>query len=362
MPLNRVKSPNKSAIIIGVTGQDGSYLSEYLLDQGYYVMGVKRRSSTDTLGRLMNVISNPHFKLVEGDITDYASMSGIFTQATELYGGAPHEVYNLAAQSHVGTSFNQPLATWDSTAQGVLNVLEVMRQGHYLGTTRFYQASTSEMFGDNFELQEDGSMIQTEETALSPCSPYGVAKTAAHQAVQVYREAYGLFGCCGILFNHESPRRGENFVTRKISLYVANLAAELQWRRSVTHDLPPPAKLGLGNLAAARDWGHAKDYVRAMHMMLQHDKADDYIVATGEAHTVKEFCAQAFGGIGQNYEDWVYADPQFMRPYEVPYLQGRPDKIKTILGWEPQVTFLELVDDMVTADIDAVRGSCCCQE
>lgn len=351
MPLNRVKSPNKSAIIIGVTGQDGSYLSELLLEEGYGVMGVKRRSSTDTSVRLTSVVDNPNFHLVEGDITDYASMSGVFMQAENTFGGAPHEVYNLAAQSHVGSSFNQPLATWDSTANGVINILEVMRQCHYLGSTRFYQASTSEMFGDRYR-SDMGRMVQDESVEFNPRSPYAVAKVAAHNAVNLYRDAYQLFGSCGILFNHESPRRGEEFVTRKISLYVARLYQELRWRRAAGNDLPPPKKLQLGNLDAKRDWGHARDYVRAMWMMLQQDTPDDFVIATGEAHSVREFCDYAFQCVGLKYNDWVEVNPDFIRPAEVPHLQGIADHARDTLGWEPQVTFRELVEDMVRSDLD----------
>jgi len=370
MSLNRVKSPSKSAIIIGVTGQDGSYLSELLLSQGYSVMGVKRRSSTDTSGRLTEVMHNLNFHLVEGDITDYASMSGVFIQAETAFAGAPHEVYNLAAQSHVASSFNQPLATWDSTAKGVINILEIMRQSHYIGSTRFYQASTSEMFGDRWEWNHntlDNSldweirktapqMIQHEGVEFNPRSPYAIAKVAAHQAVNLYRDAYGLFGSCGILFNHESPRRGAEFVTRKISLYVARLYHELKMHQSVGNGLPPPAKLQLGNLDAKRDWGHARDYVRAMWLMLQQDEPDDFVVATGESHSVGEFCEAAFNRAGLDYKDWVEVNSDFIRPSEVPHLQGVATKAKETLGWEPQVTFCELVEDMVRSDIIMVGG------
>lgn len=346
-----IKSPNKSAVIMGVTGQDGSYLSEFLLAEGYEVVGVKRRSSTDTTIRLAGILDNKKFHLIEGDITDYASVSGVFTQAHSIFGGAPHEFYNLAAQSHVGTSFKQPLATWDSTALGVLNILEVMRQHDYIPTTHFYQASTSEMFGDNYEEQKIGTTIQkvqTENTPFNPRSPYAVAKVAAHQAVNLYRDAYGLFGCCGVLFNHESPQRGENFVTRKITMYVAQLhAAQIRGET-----LP---KLRLGNLDAYRDWGHAADYVRSMHMMLNHTVSDDYIIATGESHSVRDLCKCAFDYIGCDYNYWVVVDPEFFRPSEVPHLHGIADKAKIILGWEPQITFKELVQDMVDADIDAIR-------
>jgi len=358
-----VKSPNKSAIIIGVTGQDGSYLSELLLSEGYGVMGVKRRSSTDNSVRLTGVMNDPNFHLVEGDITDYASLSGVFFQATQVFGGAPHEVYNLAAQSHVGSSFNQPLATWDSTANGVINLLEVMRQDQYIGSTRLYQASTSEMFGDNFQERllnrdivigggpcpQEYEKVQHELTSFNPRSPYAVAKVAAHNAVNLYRDAYGLFGSCGILFNHESPRRGEEFVTRKISLYVARLHAA---RRGF--DGVEMSKLQLGNLDAKRDWGHARDYVRAMWMMLQQDTPDDFVVATGESHSVREFCEAAFNCVHLDYKDWVEVNPDFVRPSEVPHLQGVATKANQQLGWEPQVTFGELVEDMVRADIALV--------
>lgn len=355
---NLTRSPSKSAIVIGVTGQDGAYLSRHLLNSGYVVIGVKRRSSISNTERIDN-IDNPDFHVCEGDVSDYSSMSGVFRRATATLGGAPHEVYNLAAQSHVGTSFDQPLATWDSTAQGVLNILEIIRQEGYVEATRFYQASTSEMFGDNYRIvgeqcspphpdQATGMrMVQDETVQFNPRSPYAIAKTAAHQAVGLYRDAYGVFGCCGILFNHESPMRGENFVTRKITMYVAKLYHALQL------DMEPD-KLALGNMASSRDWGHAEDYVRAMHMMLQHHVPDDYIVATGRTHSVKDFCKAAFGYIGVDYEKWVTTDPRFMRPAEVPHLCGVSDKAQNVLGWKPKYTFEQLVQEMVQADIEAM--------
>jgi len=378
---------NKSAIIIGVTGQDGSYLSELLLAEGYKVLGVKRRSSTDTTERLAGVMDNARFRLMEGDITDYASMSGVLTWATQHFGSPPDEIYNLAAQSHVGTSFQQPLATWDSTAMGVLNLLEAIRQNGYIDTTRFYQASTSEMFGDNYHSitrrvgplmigggpqKTETIMFQDESVPLNPRSPYAIAKVAAHQAVNLYRDAYGLFGCCGILFNHESPRRGENFVTRKITKWVAEFQ---QWiskvgassykdfscnavQYKIYCDMDSFPKLRLGNLDASRDWGHAKDYVRAMHMMLQHDTPDDYVVATGKSHSVRDFCECAFSVFDHmklDYKDYIYVDPEFIRPAEVPHLQGKTDKIQNVLGWEPQIAFNQLVTDMVTADIAQLK-------
>jgi GDPmannose 4,6-dehydratase len=357
-------------------------LSEYLYKEGYNVIGVKRRSSTDTTERLRPFIAGKTgdrtFNLFEGDITDYASMSGVFQQATDAFKGAPHEVYNLAAQSHVGTSFSQPLATWDSTANGVLNVLEVMRQGGYIETTRFYQASTSEMFGDNYvAVPRDGPglLIQDESVSFNPRSPYAVAKVAAHNAVNLYRDAYGLFGCCGILFNHESPRRGENFVTRKITKWVAGF---YQWCQKYNvvpsslviseHEVYIPGrvdisqgfqypKLKLGNLSASRDWGHAQDYVRSMHMMLQQQKPDDYVIATGEAHSVAEFCEAAFKYIGiTDWQKFVEIDSAFIRPAEVPHLQGVATKAHNVLGWSPQVTFTELVEDMMRNDLEIARN------
>jgi len=348
------RSPYKSALIIGVTGQDGSYLAEYLLDAGYSVMGVKRRSSIDTTARIKEAMNNPYFYVVEGDITDYSSMVGVLSQASGTFHGVPYEVYNLAAQSHVGTSFQQPLATWDSTAKGVLNILEAMRQGGYIPLTRFYQASTSEMFGDNFKeangralceelAQPKVDLIQDETVAFHPRSPYAVAKVAAHQAVGLYRDAYGLHGSCGILFNHESPRRGENFVTRKISMYVAKLALCLSKGL-------PCEKLGLGNMDARRDWGHAQDYVRAMYLMLQCSDPGDYVIATGEDRSVAEFCESAFSYAGLDYREWVTIDKSCLRPAEVPHLHGCANLAREKLGWTPTITFDNLVKDMVDAD------------
>jgi GDPmannose 4,6-dehydratase len=282
-------------------------------------------------------------------------MVNVLSQASGIFHGTPHEVYNLAAQSHVGTSFKQPLATWDMTAKGVLNILEAIRQGGYIPHTRFYQASTSEMYGDNYKIVEGRSLcdelaqpqvqlVQDETVAFAPRSPYAIAKTAAHQAVGLYRDAYELHGSCGILFNHESPRRGENFVTRKISRYVGRLAVA---KECGDKNFGP---LKLGNLAARRDWGHAKDYVAAMHLMLQQDMPGDYIVATGEDHSVKDFCQAAFSHVALNYEDYVEVDPSCMRPAEVPHLHGCADLAREKLGWRPTKTFDQLVRDMVEAD------------
>lgn len=348
---------SKNAIVFGVTGQDGSYLSEYLLSQGYEVVGVKRRSSTNTMERLQGVLQNKNFHLLVGDITDYASVSGVFSTSKAVFENEPQEVYNLAAQSHVGESFKQPLATFDIDTIGVLNILEVIRRDYI--DTKFYQASTSEMFGDKFKLCSVGcqkqncdilqtEMTQDETVQFGPRSPYAVAKVAAHQMVKLYRDSYGIFSCCGILFNHESPRRGEDFVTRKISLYVAKLKHSLDKGKNM-------GKLKLGNLEAKRDWGHAKDYVKAMHKMLQHSRPDDFVVATGESHSVREFCEAAFSYIGEDYNKWVEIDEQFIRPAEVPHLQGVSDKIKNTIGWKPEILFEDLVKEMVKADIEALN-------
>jgi GDPmannose 4,6-dehydratase len=334
-----------NALIFGITGQDGSYLAEYLLELGYRVIGVVRRSSVDTLSRLpSNVINHPDFRLVEGDLTDHVSIAYAMRLAEEHWDDLPHEIYNLAAQSHVGTSFTQPHFTWDVNAQGVLRILDVMRERHYIANgTKFYQASTSEMFGKNC-LDYDGIKYQDETVAFVPCSPYAIAKLAAHNAVHMYRDTHGLKGWCGILFNHESPRRGLKFVTRKITNYVAHLYHARQAGKTIN-------KLQLGNLDAVRDWGHAKDYVRAMHLMLQSDKPTDYIVATGESHSVREFCQVAFSHIGLNYKDYVEVNSCYLRPSEVPHLCGSPLRIQNSLGWKRTISFHELVVDMIEADL-----------
>lgn len=334
-----------NALIFGITGQDGSYLAEHLLERNYGVVGVVRRSSVDTLTRLPHhVINHPSFHLVEGDIIDYVSVLSAMKSAEEHWNDWPHEVYNLAAQSHVATSFTQPQFTWQVNAQGVLNILEVMRARHYITHgTKFYQASTSEMFGKNYHTWR-GVKYQDESVPFAPCSPYAIAKVAAHHAVSMYRDAYGLQGWCGILFNHESPRRGLNFVTRKITHYVASLSHALEQDTCIP-------KLQLGNLEAMRDWGHAKDYVQAMHLMLQSDEPYDYVVATGESHSVREFCEVAFAHVGLNYQDHIEVNPDCLRPSEVPHLCGSPTKIQNYLGWTRSVDFKSLVIDMVEADL-----------
>ncbi len=317
----------KRALITGITGQDGSYLAELLLEKGYDVHGVVRRSSTENFERIK------HFQdkvtLIQADLTDQVS-------AIEAVGDVqPHEVYNLAAQSFVPTSWKQPILTGDVTALGVTRILEAIRvidKG-----IRFYQASSSEMYGQVRETP------QTENTPFHPRSPYGVAKVYGHWITVNYRESYNMYAVSGILFNHESPRRGLEFVTRKITHGVARIKLGLD------------AELRLGNLEAKRDWGYARDYVNAMWLMLQQPEADDYVVSSNETHTVREFCDIAFGHVGLNYEDYVVVDPKFYRPAEVELLLGDSTHARTNLGWEPEVDFAGLVKLMVDADLDYVK-------
>ena len=331
---------NKVAIVTGATGQDGSYISELLLDKGYTVVALRRRSSSEKgLERIQHLLNNDNFKLVEADITD----SGCVNNLIQEY--KPSEIYNLAAQSHVGTSFKQPSYTSQVNLQGPINFLEAIRL--LSPSTKFYQASTSEMFGKNYEQMGD-TKYQRETTAFVPQSPYAVAKLAAHEMVRIYRDSYGLFACCGILFNHESERRGENFVTRKITKWIGEFVASGQ-----DEDFPA---LRLGNLDAHRDWGHAQDYVEAMYMMLQQDEPEDYVIATSETHSVREFLTEAFNEIGiTNFEPYVVIDPEFYRPCEVDWLLGHTGKARDQLGWRPKVSFQELVQRMVRSDIDAAR-------
>ena len=331
---------NKIAIVTGATGQDGSYLSELLLDKGYTVVGLRRRSSSEKgLERIQHLLNNDNFKLVEADITDSGCVNNLIAEYM------PHEVYNLAAQSHVGTSFKQPSYTSQVNLQGPINFLESIRL--LSPSTKFYQASTSEMFGKNYE-EFAGTKYQKETTPFVPQSPYAVAKLAAHEMVRIYRDSYGLFACCGILFNHESERRGENFVTRKITKWIGEFVASGQ-----DEDFPA---LRLGNLDAHRDWGHAQDYVDAMYLMLQQDEPEDYVIATSETHSVREFLTEAFNEIGiPNFEPHVVIDPEFYRPCEVDWLLGHTGKARQQLGWRPKVSFPELVQRMVRSDIDAAR-------
>ncbi len=320
----------KKAFITGINGQDGSYLTELLLEKGYEVHGIFRRSSVPNTQRIDHLLPKHEKSLTLhfGDLLDTSSL-------LQLLGDIqPDEVYNLGAQSEVGVSFKNPQFTAESTALGTLNILEAIRQSKI--RTRFYQASSSEMFGMAQEVP------QKETTPFHPRSPYGVSKVFAFWMTVNYREAYKLFGSNGILFNHESPRRGETFVTRKITLALARIKAGLQ------------DKLYLGNLNSRRDWGYAKDYVEAMWLMLQQDKPDDFVVSTGETHSIKEFLEEAFGYLGMDYQKYVEIDPKFMRPAEVDLLLGDCSKAKKILGWKHSVDFKGLVRLMVDSDLKLV--------
>tara|TARA_B100000029_G_scaffold311718_1_gene304273 strand:+ start:406 stop:1431 length:1026 start_codon:yes stop_codon:yes gene_type:complete len=333
----------KKAVVFGITGQDGSYLAELLLDKNYDVVGVTRRVSTGNTGRIAHLMDCPRLSLVEGDLTDYSSILRIIEEYQ------PQEVYNLAAMSHVGTSFDQPLLSFDVTGKGCLNILEVLRE--HSPFTRFYQASSSEMFGDALT-QRGGDKFQDENTLFRPQSPYAIAKLAAHHATRLYRQSYNLHASCGILFNHESERRGGRFVTKKITKYIAQLYTHFE----KGGDQESAPLLYLGNLDAKRDWGHAEDYVRAMWLMLQEDKPDDYVIATGETHSVRDFLKASFETIGiDDYTTFVRQDPRFMRPSEVPYLKGNYSKAKVVLGWNPQVSFSDLVSRMVDYDIKQIK-------
>lgn len=317
------------AIITGVTGQDGSHLSDLLLSKGYDVIGIVRRSSSDNTGRVAHLSNNNKFKLVEGDVTDISSLINIFKNNPQV-----DEVYNLAAQSHVATSFKQPAHTWDVTGKGCLNMLQALVDTEL--NAKFYQASSSEMFGSSFDRDRNGVKYQNENTKLMPNSPYAIAKTAAHHAVRIYRDAYDIHASSGILFNHEGPRRGSNFVTQKIIHWIREFVKQYK-----SKDFP---KLRLGNLDASRDWGYAGDYVEAMWLMLQQDKPDDYVICTGETHTIREFLEIAFKQIDiDNWEDWVVIDPEFYRPSEVPYLKGDCSKAIKKLGWRPKYNLEGLV-------------------
>ena len=326
------------ALITGITGQDGSYLAECLLARGYEVHGLIRRSSTFGTQRIDHLYrdvheSGPALVLHYGDMTDAAGLSRLLRETD------PSEVYNLAAQSHVRVSFDQPTYTADVTALGTLRLLEAVRdhQDATGRTIRFYQASSSEMFGKAVETP------QSESTPFRPRSPYGVAKLYAHWITVNYRESYGLHASCGILFNHESPRRGETFVTRKITRAAARIKLGLQ------------RKLYLGNLDARRDWGFAGDYVEAMWLMLRQDTPDDYVVSTDETHTVREFCEKAFGRLGLDYRDFVEIDPRYFRPAEVDLLLGCSAKARGVLGWKPRVSFDDLLAMMVESDLELAR-------
>jgi GDPmannose 4,6-dehydratase len=325
----------KHALITGITGQDGSYLAEYLLGKPDYVVhGLVRRSSTLNRSRIDHISANPdyrdRFHLYYADLADASSLSLLMEQVR------PDEVYNLGAQSHVRVSFDQPMYTADVVGLGALRLLEAVRQLHRSQPVKFYQASSSEMFGS-------APPPQSLDTPFHPRSPYACAKLYAHWQTVNYREAYGLFACSGILFNHESPRRGESFVTRKITLGATRIKEGLQ------------KKLVMGNLDAQRDWGFAGDYVRAMWMMLQQEQPDDYIVATGQTYSVRQFLEWTFGMLDLDYNDFVEFDPRYTRPSEVDVLLGDPTKARQKLGWEPEVDIHGLIRMMVEHDLELAR-------
>lgn|SRR5574343_1837151 len=339
-------------LITGITGQDGSYLAELLLEQGYEVFGIIRRSSTNSKERIKHILDK--ISLLEGDITDPGF---VYKTVLEI---KPDIIYNLAAQSHVWTSFQQPSTTTDITYVGCLNILEAIRVIN--PKIKFYQASSSEMFGKNFSTKE-GNKYQDEDTPFVPQSPYSIAKLAAHHLTRLYRESYGIFACSGILFNHESPRRGEEFVTRKITKWIGNY---YKWKQGTLalgetketynedfifsngYSFP---KLRLGNLQAKRDYGHAKDYVKAMKIMMEQEQPSDYVVSMEETHTIEQFLSKAFSFIGiEDYRNYVVIDPKFYRPAEVDFLLGLSKKIRS-LGWRPEYNFESLVEEMVLEEI-----------
>jgi GDPmannose 4,6-dehydratase len=322
----------KRALITGVSGQDGSYLAEYLVGVGYEVYGLIRRNSiTEHQQNRIESIRGDVFKHY-GDLLDACSIDRLMREAR------PHEIYNLAAQSHVRISFEIPQFTVQANALGTLNMLESMR--NFAPNARFYQASSSEMFGNSVD--PDGK--QRETTRMMPVSPYGCAKVFAFHIVRNYRHSYRLFAANGILFNHESPRRASNFVTSKII------------KNAVLISMGKATTLELGNLDSQRDWGHSKDYVRAMHLILQHDQPDDFVIATGETHSVREFCEIVFKKLGMDYRKYVVQNPRFMRPEELNYLCGDSSKAKTTLGWKPEYTFEQLIDEMIEAFRVSVRA------
>ena len=330
----------KKALITGITGQDGSYLAEYLLNKEYEVHGLIRRSSTFNTQRIEHIYVDPHdpvgkLYLHYGDLNDGGQLSDL------VYNIHPDEIYHLGAQSHVRVSFDMPEFTGDITGLGTTRLLEAIRRSGI--KTRFYQASSSEMFGS-------APAPQNEETPFMPQSPYAAAKVYSYWMVKNYREGYNMFACNGILFNHESPRRGETFVTRKITRALARIKYGLQ------------NKLFLGNLEAKRDWGYAPDYVEAMWIMLQQDKPDDFVIATGESHSVKEFLDEAFSYAELDWKKYVEIDPRYFRPTEVAFLKGDANKAKTLLNWRPKTTFKELVKIMVDADIKALENMKQCHD
>jgi len=320
----------RTALITGVTGQDGSYLAEFLLEKGYKVVGLKRRTSTITTDRIDHIFNNPNFILRYFELNDVGCMWRLLQEYK------PDEIYNLAAQSHVRVSFEIPESTADGVALGTMRLLEAAR--HVVPDVRFYQASSSEMFGDNPEYP------QSEDTALMPASPYACAKVFSHHLIRNYRVGYGMHASSGILFNHESPRRGETFVTRKITLAAAKIKLGLQ------------DKLYLGNLDSKRDWGFAGDYVEMMWLMLQQEEPDDYVVATGRTYTVRSFLEVVFEHAGLDIEKYVEIDERLFRPQEVPLLLGDPSKARRKLNWVPKVGFEELAKMMYESDLKKIKG------
>jgi GDPmannose 4,6-dehydratase len=320
----------RTALITGVTGQDGSYLAEFLLEKGYKVVGLKRRTSTITTDRIDHIFDNPNFILRYFELNDVGCMWRLLQEYK------PDEIYNLAAQSHVRVSFEIPESTADGVALGTMRLLEAAR--HVVPDVRFYQASSSEMFGDNPEYP------QSEDTALMPASPYACAKVFSHHLIRNYRVGYGMHASSGILFNHESPRRGETFVTRKITLAAAKIKLGLQ------------DKLYLGNLDSKRDWGFAGDYVEMMWLMLQQEEPDDYVVATGRTYTVRSFLEVVFEHAGLDIEKYVEIDERLFRPQEVPLLLGDPSKARRKLNWVPKVGFEELAKMMYESDLKKIKG------
>jgi len=313
----------KKALITGISGQDGSYLAEYLLDLGYEVHGIIRRHSVAENQDVRIETLESRIKTYYGDMLDSTSLTRVFNEVK------PDEIYNLAAMSHVRISFDMPAFTIKTNALGVLHMLELYRS--IVPNAKFYQASSSEMFGNSVD--EDGCQRLT--TPMSPVSPYGCSKLMAYNLVRHYRNAYGLHACNGILFNHESPRRGSNFVTNKV------VKTAVQIKKGMTD------KLILGNLDSYRDWGHSKDYVRAMHMILNHDTPDEFIVSTGETHSVRNLCETVFSKLGLDYRDYVEQDPKFMRPEELKYLKGDSTKAREVLGWKPEYTFESMIEEMI---------------
>ena len=321
---------SRRAFITGVAGQDGSYLAELLLGKGYRVYGlIRHRTGVSDHPNLVNVLGSPDFELISGDITDRTLMEKSIRTIK------PHEVYNLASQSHVGRSFEMPELTAEVTGRAVLGLLEAIRGSGF--NSKFYQASTSELFGNA------STDVQDESTPLMPVSPYGCAKLFAHHITRVYRDAYNMFACAGILYNHESVRRGEDFVTQKVARAVARIKLQKQ------------QVLKLGNLESRRDWGHARDYVRGMYLMLQAPTPDDFVLATGETHTISEFVDIAFKRVGLRAADYVRVDPTLYRPIDVNVLCGRARKAEAVLKWVPDVTFKELVEEMVDGALAVLR-------